>query len=217
MNRIFFKGSPYPNGHQIEEFVWSGRLEKNRGLIFDIHLVSANYYAEDNSEEEEEEEDKPTWDSKIVWANYHQCTMSSTYWNDQGFVVGSPASKIDFDKLLNKVLIVDSVQPGAEYDAKKLSFSIYLLGHDNCANHQITFIKQYDKSTFDIEWKGNIALAYSGDYDFDYSFEAMIGKVKFAGIIFDKKLSLNENQELLENCVVDASAFEIINDKFQLK
>lgn len=216
MNRIFFKGNPYPNGHQIEEFVWSGRLKKDRGLIFDFHLLSADYYAEDNSEEEEDD-DKPSWKSKIVWGNYHQCTMSSTYWNDQGAVVGSPESKMDFNNLLNKELIIDSVQPGEEYDAEEFAFSIYLLGHDACANHKIAFTKQYDKSTFDIEWKGNIALVYSGGHEFEYSFEAVITKVKFEGIILDKNLSNKTNEELLNKCVVDSSAFEIINNKFQLK
>jgi hypothetical protein len=216
MNRIFFKGNPYPNGHQIEEFVWSGRLEKDRGLIFDFHLLSADYYAEDNSEEEEDD-DKPSWESKIVWGNYHQCTMSSTYWNDKGVVVGSSALKLDFNNLLNKILIIDPVQPREEYDAEEFVFSIYLLGHDACANHKIAFIKKHDQSTFDMEWKGNIALVYSGGDEFDYSFEAMITKVKFAGISLDQNLSKEANKELLKKCVVDVSAFEIVDNKFQLK
>jgi len=216
MSRIFFKNNPYPNGHKIEEFVWSGRLEKDRGLIFDFHLKTENYYAEDNSESEDEEINDSAWDSKIVWGNYHACIMSSSYWGDNGgVVVGSEKSKMDFNELVGKNLIIDPL-PDANGHSE-FAFHIYLLGHDSCANHNISFIRQYNKSTFDIEWKGNIALTYVGDYEFKHSFEATIKEAKFEGIQLDEKLSQKANEKLLKSCISENNIFKLIDNKFYLK
>jgi len=216
MNRIYFKGNPYPKGHKIKEFIWDGRLKKNKGLIFDFHLVTDYYYEEDDPEDEEEE-DKASWVSKIVWSNYHQCTMSSTYWDGNGILIGSKNNKFEFQTLLGHKLIVDSIHNGQDYDHEELAFNIYLLGHDDCANHKISFTKQHDKSTFDIEWEGKIALSYSGDYEFKHSFKSKINNAKFGGINLDETLSFEENKKLLKKCLVDSSNFELVENKFEIK
>ena len=53
-----------------------------------------------------------------------------------------------------------------------LAFGIYLLGHDWCAEHEICFSQPDEKQRVDIHWKGKIALIYSGDSEFKYTFEA---------------------------------------------
>lgn len=216
MNRIFFKGNPYPKGHRIKEFIWSGRLKKDIGLIFDFHLKTEDYYAEDKGEEKENE-NTSDWKSKIVWGNYHRCTMSSRYWEGNGIVVGNKQQKMDFSKLLNSSLVADSLPEANDYDNEDLAFNIYLLGHDDCANHKISFVKQHGNFTFDIEWNGNIALSYTGDYEYKYSFEAAIEKIQFEGISFDNELSKIENEKLLKSCSGGFSAFEIVENKFILK
>lgn len=213
MNRIFFKGNPYPNGHRIEEFVWSGRLDKERGLLFDFHLTTENYYEEDDSYDEEEETISD-WEAKTAWGNFHQCTMSSTFWNGNGMVAGTKDRPLDFNKLLGQTIVIDPLPEANDYDNHVFALDIYLLGHDKCANHRISFTKQHDKSTFDIEWLGNIALFYSGDNEFKYSFETSIRKIKFAGIHLDKRLSLVENKDILAACILDYQDFELKNDKF---
>ena len=50
-DRIFFKDNPFPLGHKIEKFVWSGRLDSERGLLFDFHLQTVDYNAEDKSDD----------------------------------------------------------------------------------------------------------------------------------------------------------------------
>lgn len=215
-DRIFFKNNPYPNGHRIQEFCWSARLIKGRGLVFDFHLVTENYYEDDDSDEEETEANSD-WEAKMAWANFHQCTMSSTFWNGNGAVIGTKDSPFDFSNLLKEIIIVDPLPDANHYDKQAFAFDIYLLGHDKCANHRISFTKQHDKSTFDIEWRGKIALFYSGDNEFKYAFEAIIKKVRFAGIHLDKRLNLAANKALLETCVLDAKTFELLNDKFELK
>ncbi|MGH1433439.1 MAG: hypothetical protein ACRBG0_03165 [Lewinella sp.] len=215
-DRIFFKNNPYPNGHRIQEFCWSGRLIKERGLVFDFHLVTENYYEEDDSDEEEEEANSD-WESKMAWGNFHQCTMSSTFWNGNGAVVGTIGKPLDFSKLLGKTIIIDPLPDVNKYNPQAFALDIYLLGHDKCANHNITFTKQHNTSTFDIEWRGNIALFYSGDNEFKYSFETKIRKVNFAGIHLDKRLNLAANTTLLRACSLGIKTFELLDGKFDIK
>lgn len=40
--RIFFPGNPWPEGHRIKEFAWSGRLDAKTGLWFDLHVRGAD-------------------------------------------------------------------------------------------------------------------------------------------------------------------------------
>ncbi len=83
ISKIYFTDNPYPNGHNIEEFSWSGRIDEYGSIYFDFHLKTENYYANDDENEEDEAEGLPDWDSKIVWGNYHACILSSKYWGEQ--------------------------------------------------------------------------------------------------------------------------------------
>ncbi len=67
ISKIYFTDNPYPNGHNIEEFSWSGRIDEYGSIYFDFHLKTENYYANDDENEEDEAEGLPDWDSKIVW------------------------------------------------------------------------------------------------------------------------------------------------------
>lgn len=128
---IRFKENPWPEGHRIIEFVWSGRLDPESGIWFDFHLETEDYYAGDEDDDyvvdEEEEEAEETdwkwidWQSKITWGNYHSCILSSTYWEEgeKGFLVGTKEEKLDFSRLEGKDIIVD---PLKSYDLMSLHF-----------------------------------------------------------------------------------------------
>ena len=92
------------------------------------------------------------------------------------------------------------------------SFHIYLLGHDSCADHEITFVKKHSIDTFDLEWKGKIALTYAGDDEFKYEFSAFIEKVTFEGFDISRKLPDN-----LSKYLVDPDLFEIRENSIVLK
>jgi hypothetical protein len=53
ISKIYFTDNPYPNGHNIEEFSWSGRIDEYGSIYFDFHLKTENYYANDDENEEE--------------------------------------------------------------------------------------------------------------------------------------------------------------------
>ena len=214
-SRIYFKDNPYPNGHAIKDFVWSGRLDPNSELWFDFHLETEKYYQEDDSEDTTEAESD--WKAKSVWDNYHQCTMSSTHWpsNNGGILVGTKEAQFDLNNLTQQALLADTLPLADDYDPETLSFFIYLLGHDSCANHCIKFSKQ--EHLFGVEWTGKLALTYGGEYDFNYDFAANINAVKFDGIAIVAELDTEANWKLLGECVKNSEEYELIDGKFQFR
>lgn len=209
-NRIFFKDNPYPNGHLITNFIWSGRLDQERGLVLDFHLETDDYHAEDESDDIEEPESD--WKAKIAWRNFHKCTLSSTEWHFGGITVGTPNSKFNFQE--SNELVADSLPLDEDFDFEELAFYIYLLGHDSCANHKIILTKNSSENTYTIEWTGKVALTYIGEEDFVYDFEATIFNVNFIGIDLCDELDIETNKKLLESCTTNR--FELVDNKFQL-
>lgn len=211
-SRIHFLNNPYPKGHLLEEFVWSGRLEPNTGIWFDFHLKSKKYSDEDNNEETDEADND--WNSKIVWDNYTNCILSSTFWNDKaGFQVGSKSKKLDFENLVSEVIETDKLpRPKSFNISEDPPFHIYLLGHDDCAEHKFQFSKPQKRGFFDITWKGKIALAYSGDYEFKYDFIAEIYQTQFDGIRIPAGISKAEIYSLLKQFVLEPDIF-VLNEQ----
>ncbi|MFT6983266.1 MAG: hypothetical protein ACJAUD_002038 [Crocinitomicaceae bacterium] len=94
-SHIFFLDNPYPNGHKLKDFRWSIRLVPEKGLWFNLHLETEDYYAEDDPDDEDDDTES-SWKAKIVWGNYHNCIMSSNYWHAVGFLGGGKKNKFDF-------------------------------------------------------------------------------------------------------------------------
>lgn len=211
-NRIYFIDNPYPNGHKISKFIWSGRLDENEDLWFDFHLETEKYYTNDEiNTEDEEEESESSWKSKGVWTNYGRCILSSTFWGgeDKGIKINTKGEKFKMDNYLQQTLIADNLPLEDDYDEDELALNIYLLGHDSCANHSIKFNK--NQNDYDIEWTGKIALTYCGDYDFEHDFTAVIQNVKFDGFHFPKEWTLEKVKEVFEKIIDDFDKFEFID------
>jgi hypothetical protein len=209
-NRIYFKGNPYLKGHRIKKFIWSGRLDENQQLWFDFHLETDDYYAEDDIEDEEDDEADSDWEAKSVWANYHSCTISSTKWQSQGIEIDTTKGKFDFDGLPQNELSVDTLPLENDFDFDDLSFQIYLLGHDSCANHRIKF-SQNNTNSFDIEWSGKIALTYGGEEEFKHDFSAFIHGVTFDGFYLPKNLGVEKAMEVFSNKLNNIESFEFVD------
>jgi hypothetical protein len=215
-NRIFFKYNPYPLGHVIKEFVWSGHLDEVGQLWFDLHLKTDDYYTEDSKHAEiwddEEEQDKGDWDSKIVWGNYHNCTMSSTYWGSSGILIDANAPKLNFTnwpviQLIADTLPQDYIMP-TDLEWDDLALNIYLLGHDACANHTIN-ISQVDKNLFNINLLGKIALAYAGEDEFKYDFSANITDVKFDGFDYPQEMTQTQARKHFGKYIANSDDFSL--------
>ena len=201
--------NPYPKGHLLKKFKWSAHLDRDK-LVFNFHIETDKYYAEDNSSDLEEPES--SWKSYGVWSNFHACTLSSTNWHEGGIVVGKENKQIDFNALNDLILTADTLPRPEDFDHEDAPFFIYLLGHDDCANHKI-HIKKNAQNTFDIEWTGKIALAYVGDYDFDYDFKALIYNVVFEGIYYNKDhFSAEEAKVLLAKYAVNFEGVSLMEE-----
>lgn len=177
-DRIVFPGNPWPEGHAVAEFEWTARAEGEE-LWFDLHLVSADYYAQRDIEDDGRD-DTGDWEAPIVWCNYHHCTLSSTFWGGHersGLRVG-PLSAFSPQALDGAELLADPHEgdgelPGGEEPA----FGLYLLGHDSAADHRVRFLRRGDSDRYDLIWTGRIALSYAGDYRPRYRFEARLHDV----------------------------------------
>lgn len=215
-NRIFFKNNPYPLGHVIKEFIWNGHLDDEGQLWFDLHLETDDYYAKDPShfeERAENEESHSDWDSKIVWGNYHACTMSSTYWGSNGILINATKPKLNFANWPATRLIADTLPPDlvmlADLEWDDLALNIYLLGHDACANHQLDITQ--NGATFNIAWTGKIALAYAGEDEFKYDFSANINDVKFDGFDCPQEMTQAQALEHFARYIQNIDDFEFID------
>lgn len=186
-------------------FFWSARLERS-GIWFDLHLQTAEYSAEDTDIEAETDESQSDWQAKIVWNNYHQCTLSSNYWDGTGFRVASKAQPIDFKALSGQEFLVDPLP--IDFDQPR-PFDIYLLGHDSVADHRIRFTQRSTPNCFSVDWRGRIALSYSGSYEFRYEFEAHVESTEFEGIELPKGTREQDAQQLLAPFVVNLDAFTL--------
>ncbi|MEU7144665.1 hypothetical protein ABZ942_34825 [Nocardia sp. NPDC046473] len=201
IGRIMFPGNPWPSGHAIEEFAWTGRIDENGNLWFDLHLRSAKYVAGGAPESAVAAED---WSSPEVWQNYGSCTLSSTYWGEDdgtGFLAATPGNPFHLKTLTPQRLTADPL-PLIELDQLEyLAFNIYLLGHDSVADQEVVFTRRPD-GRHDIAWRGRIALTYVDENDFRHRFEARIAAA-LEYIRYPASLSLEEAHDHLQ-AVVDA-------------
>ncbi|AWK05025.1 hypothetical protein HYN56_12620 [Flavobacterium crocinum] len=211
-NRIYFLGNPYPNGHALEEFEWSGRIEEDESIWFDFHLKTENYYAEDdtNLNDEEDEDAESDWDAKGVWENFHRCTMSSTFWGDNGIKINTKSEKVSFNDLIKEALLADTFPLDDDYDYDDVAFGIYLLGHDSCANHRIQ-ITPTTPNRFDIDWSGKIALTYVGNYEFKYDFKLHLENVEFDGFYYPKTWSVEKAGGFFKTRFADFEDYEFVD------
>lgn len=207
-NRIYFRGNPYPKGHKIRKFVWSGRLDEDGQLWFDFHLETDDYDAEDDTEDVKEPESD--WKAKIVWGNYHSCTISSSQWHLGGIKIQTLNGKFDFLNMQQMELSADTLPLEANFDLDDLAFHIYLLGHDSCANHRIKLSKN-GNNNYDIEWSGKVALTYGGEDEFKHDFTALIQNVIFDGFYFPKDFGVEKAKEMFDRKLKDIDKYQFVD------
>ena len=197
-DRIFFAGNPWPKGHRIKKFSWTGSLDPERGIRFEFDLETDDYYAESEGNDAEDEGD---WKSTVVWGNYHRCHLHA----NQGFLAGTVKNKLSLEELTGRVFKVDT-RPKEWDDA---AFHVYLLGHDSVAAHEITFGKRKRDGSFQIDWTGKICLSYAGRTKYQYRFEVHIASASFGGISVPEELDGARARAALASCVVDVSDWRL--------
>jgi hypothetical protein len=191
--RIWFPGNPWPEGHRVTEFLWTGRLDRLGWLWFDLTLKTAGYDEEFDAPDSEDE-DISDWAAPVVWNNYHACTLSSTWDDATGLLAATPERPFRLADPLPQRLTADPL-PIEDLDAPP-AFHVYLLGHDTVADHTVTFTGD-GSSRHRIDWTGRIALSYVGDEEFRYEFRAEIHDAGLAHIALPDGMSGEEGRRHL--------------------
>jgi hypothetical protein len=213
--RIKFAGNPWRGGHGIKVARWTGLLT-SEGLRFHLHLESDAYDKEDDREDDELDDD---WKSRVVWTNYGGCTLSSTKWEDSGFLVATTEAPIDLRRLEGKTLRVDRFagkEIPEDADLDECSFGIYLLGHDTAIDHRIRFVKKRGPATYDVRWRARIALTYTGDRELAHQLDATLTKLKLDHIALEPGMKPKDARELLSAVLVDSRGYQLRGRKFVL-
>lgn len=92
----------------------------------------------------------------------------------------------------------------------KMTFNIYLLGHDSCANHTISF-ERTSTPNFSMDWNGLIALTYGEFETFDHQFNATITDATFEGFHYPQSWTLEEATLRFKKVLLDFDSFEFID------
>jgi hypothetical protein len=200
--RIWFPGNPWPGGHRVRTFDWSGRLDGLGRLWFDLHLRTADYDEGDVKNDQDQDEDengepgeRSDWESPIVWNNYHRCTISSTFWGEgSGLLAATAGRPFRLGGAEPQPLAADPL-PAGDRDGEP-AFCIYLLGHDSVADHRVMFTAD-GTGHHHVEWVGRVALTYAGDEEFRYEFRAEIRGARFAGVTPAAGMSVDEARQQL--------------------
>lgn len=193
--RIWFPGNPWPGGHRLIDCAWSGRIDAAGNLWFDFSVRTGEY--EDDGDPVQS--DDSDWAAPIAWNNYHSCTLSSMDWEDAtGIRAATPGRPFRFDDPRPQRLTADPL-PIVDIDARP-AFHIYLLGHDEVADHELELTRQ-DGDGFQLVWTGAIALTYAGDDEYRYRFRVEASGVSFAGIDIPDQMSDDEARAALARVV----------------
>jgi hypothetical protein len=187
--RIYFPGNPWPKGHRVVSCTLNASVcpkvgaytstyaNPGPGLMLELELMTADYDEEDTSDRNGQGDSD--WTSKIVWNNYHSCTLGPSHSSQvQGIRVSDGITPFVFD-LPEYRFNVDPLPLDKTTFHETAAFRTYLLGHDTVANHDIALHSRQPDGTYTLDWTGKIALTYSGDDEFKYDFRAHVTGVKF--------------------------------------
>ncbi|MGO4449125.1 hypothetical protein AB4Y96_09375 [Phyllobacterium sp. TAF24] len=163
-------------------------------LAIGFDLVTAKYYEADGTHIVAEEDDDvdSDWESKIAWNNYGSCWMGmSQSSSSPGIIVSDGTVPFDF-RLPEYSFEADPLPINWDNYFDCQTFGTYLLGHDAVADHRIHLHNRQGDDTYTLEWGGRIALAYGGETEFKYNFNAIVSGVALDAIslwAFDRTIA----------------------------
>lgn len=216
-----FPGNPWPKGHDLASLELRIRLfDAPLSACLELSLKSEEYYAREGYDaackrsDDEEDLDLDSWEAVAVWSNYHACSIESEGWHED-LLLGTHFSKVSRSILSQITKSIDVGRAADDFDEQ--AFRCYILGHDAVADHELHIRAGLD-DTYDISWKGRVALAYVGDYDFDHSFLCKAVGVRFGGYVCTLSDELKKSASLTEREVAMRGLAELlVEDALALK
>jgi hypothetical protein len=207
---IVFPGSPWPEGHALEEVVWCGHLD-DRGLWFDFHMRSVSYPRSRGDEDEEVDSD---WRAPSVWQNYGRCTLSTLQWPGvfTGIRVGDAERPFDMSRLSR--VCAEPLPARAtmhHLDGPDRSVGLYLFAHGTAADHDLRFTRR--GKAFDLIWRARIAHAFGKPEPkafaspFSNSLELRASGLRFGGFQVAERLPIDVAKDLIQIFTTDAGVY----------
>lgn len=207
-----FPGNPWPNGHAVTESEFSAVVREDGTLRGHLHLETEDYYANDpdpfnyDDEDLDENDEDVDWKSRIVWNNYHSCSLSSLKWGHDGFPLVTPGQLFDIAALTGCVLDVDPLP--FDFDTEP-SFGMYAQSGTTTAGHRIHFSSSRETKNslyyFNIDWTGAMSNL---DCEFRHTFYVRVLNIPFVGIITPFGLTHAQAVRLLQSRVADSHQYE---------
>ena len=195
--RIWFPGNPWPDGHGLSEFAWSGRLDRRGRLWFDLHLRTLPYADEVGPRPGTDVESG--WASASTWTAYDRATLSSTFWPDAatGVLAATRPIPFRFGDFRPQIRAADPLPVDPE---GKPAVNLYLFGPGAAAEHEIEFTRQ-PAGGFTIVWTGRINPTQGGSPVFDHEFRAEVSDVEFGPVRIPDGMPAREALVLLEKLI----------------
>jgi hypothetical protein len=193
--RIWFAGNPWPQGHRLVSCELVGMVDPRRGAYVDgvverpalslaIELKSAPYDEGDDPTQRDAVGDND-WTSKIVWNNYGSAWIGASASGAMpGFQVSDGITPFQHNRDEHHFL-VDQLPlqlPSFADFLQHQAFGCYVLGHDAVAHHNIDLHSRTSDGSYDLDWTGRLALAYSGAESFDHAFVVKASGVRLRDI-----------------------------------
>ena len=187
--RIWFKENPWPGGHTIETARFAVHIVEDVddvpnaiGAQLQLSIESMEYADEPTEEIADigEDEEEVSWSSRGQWEAHTRCRINGT-----DVVIGSEMEPFALSRFENWDVKFDEgmTELPEDMDIEDLTFICYVLGHDAVADHALQFRATPGRANhFDIDWTGAVALAYSGEYEFEYRFRAELRGIPFEKI-----------------------------------
>jgi hypothetical protein len=210
--RIYFKGNPWPAGHRIAVFKWTGYFEPRTGLWFGFELTSAEYGEEGpppNFDESEAADPDDDWMN--CWYE-NQCLLTPADGERGGFLVGTPQEPLSFASLTKREFRVDALP--LEGPAAFHAYVSDPAGHTPIGDHRIRFVERLDGPfEFSVNWRGLVATSARRDAEIDCEFEARIERARFGG--FHGVVESLQQPGLIERalqCLAEPELFEVTSE-----
>ena len=189
--RIYFPGSPWPQGHAIEAAFWAVRLLPAGRVAIDVHIESADYSdAGSPSTPGDSHEDFAwrNWQEPESWRNYGSATISSLEWGDAlGLrVEGRCNDRLDLIGRLH------SVESPPDEEQLELALQGYVLSHNVISFPRLLLTTSFDGAV-DLTLTGRVDQDGIVPIEFPHDFVAVVPSISFRGChVFDHDRAQSE-------------------------
>lgn len=166
--QIVFDHNPWPQGHPLERFRLTLRSDDDANIRLHVHAVTVPY--SDCGEPKPAQAGATPWTQPEKWLDHGRAILSSTQWNNAGFMLPTPHTQFAEEKLDGLTLTADPTKKiSLDNPLEDLAVGAWVLGNGIVGDHrlELTRVQPY---VFDVTWRGRLRNSFLGEERFDQSF-----------------------------------------------